>query len=235
MDKVGFIILRHVNNAREDMFWIDSYRCLRELYPENKIVIIDSQSDKRVLTNMELYKTEIIESEYPNRGEVLPYYYFLKYHWFDTAVVIHDSVYIHKYIDFSTDTYKILWGFDYAKDERGAEALEIIHSLHNNEALLSFYNQKEKWKGCLGSMSVITFALLEKIHNAYNLDNILNVIITKKHREAFERVWGCLLQLEGPAEFSISQDIFTYLPYGIPFEVRNHYSHLSAIKTWNYR
>ena len=56
---------------------------------------------------------EIINSEFPGRGELLPYIYFLKYKWFDNAVIIHDSVFFHKTIDFTNINRKAmsLWMF----------------------------------------------------------------------------------------------------------------------------
>ena len=37
----GFIILRHVNSKQTDYYWKECYRCIRKLYPTQKIVIID--------------------------------------------------------------------------------------------------------------------------------------------------------------------------------------------------
>ena len=70
---VGFIILRHVNNAVTNEYWIYSYNCIRKLYPENEIMIIDDNSKYQFVTPINLYKTSIIQSEYPKRGELLPY------------------------------------------------------------------------------------------------------------------------------------------------------------------
>ena len=47
-----------------------------------------------------MYKTFIIQNDFPKRGELMPYYYYLHNKLFDTAVIIHDSVFINKYIDF---------------------------------------------------------------------------------------------------------------------------------------
>jgi hypothetical protein len=55
-----------------------------------------------------LYKTTIINSEYHGRGELLPYYYYLQNKFVDKAVIIHDSVFINKYIHLDVDDYKLL-------------------------------------------------------------------------------------------------------------------------------
>lgn len=235
MDEVGFIILRHVSCPKSDLFWKECYHCIRSIYPENKIVIIDSKSDLTFVTHLDLYKTEIIYSQYSNRGEALPYYYYAKHKWFDTAVIFHDSVYIHHYVDFSTDTYKILWGFESNKNEREEESTEIIRSLDHSDALLKFY-QSRNWTGCFGSMMAIKHDFIKMLDDKYSFENLLCVILTKRYREALERVFACMVQLEhSPPEFAVSADMFAYLPYGIPYEVRSHYSHLPVIKVWGCR
>jgi hypothetical protein len=118
METIGFIILRHVNSNITNKYWIKCYDCIRKYYPENTIMIIDDNSDYNFITNKELYNTHIIQSEYPKRGELLPYYYYIHNKLFDKAVFIHDSVFINKYMDFSKiDKYQILWGFEHIWDQ----------------------------------------------------------------------------------------------------------------------
>ena len=45
MKEIGFIILRHVNNELTNQYWIHSYKCIRQYYPENNIIIVDDNSD----------------------------------------------------------------------------------------------------------------------------------------------------------------------------------------------
>ena len=108
MPEVGFIILRHVNSELTNKCWIRSINSIRQYYPENNILIIDDNSDYNFLTENNFYKTTIIESEYTKRGELLPFYYYLNNKLFDVAVIIHDSVFINKYIDLNVDKYQIL-------------------------------------------------------------------------------------------------------------------------------
>ena len=84
-------------------------------------------------------------------------------------------------------------------------------------------------------MMSITHDFVKMLDAKYNFDNLLCVIVTKRYREALERVFASMVQLERSPEFAVAADLFTYLPYGIPFEVRNHYSHLAVIKVWGSR
>lgn len=83
MKEVGFIILRHVNNELTNLYWIHCINCIncirlyKKILSRNHILIIDDNSDKLFLTDIDFYKTTIINSEYPKRGELLPYYYYL--------------------------------------------------------------------------------------------------------------------------------------------------------------
>ena len=111
MDDKGFIILRHVNNDITNNYWIHCYNCIRKFYENDLIVIIDDNSDYNFITTHTLKNTIIINSEYKGRGELLPYIYYLRYNFFNKAIIIHDSVFINSYIDFSIDNYKFLWEF----------------------------------------------------------------------------------------------------------------------------
>jgi hypothetical protein len=99
INNFGFIMLRHVNNKDTNEYWNLCYDSIRKFYPENNILIIDDNSEYKYINNRELYKVTIINCEYPKRGELLPYYYYLKNKLFDTAVIIHDSVFINKILN----------------------------------------------------------------------------------------------------------------------------------------
>jgi hypothetical protein len=42
-----------------------------------------------------------IKSEFPKRGEFLPYYYYYKHNFFNRAIVLHDSMEIVQYYDYN--------------------------------------------------------------------------------------------------------------------------------------
>ena len=105
MGTIGIIILRHVMWELTNKYWICCYDGIRRFYKENEFIIIDDNSNYDFITDKQLYKTTIIQSEYKGRGELLPYYYYLTNKLFDTAVVIHDSVFINSHIDFTHNKY----------------------------------------------------------------------------------------------------------------------------------
>ena len=229
---VGFIILRHVNNEISNSYWILCYNSIRKFYPENHIMIIDDNSDLNFLTNIKLYKTTIINSEYHKRGELLPYYYYLHNKLFDTAVIIHDSVFIQQPLDLDIDKYKIIWTFEHTWDQIEDETKMI--KLFNDDELYEFYKNKSLWNGCFGGMSIITHDFLMHINKKYDISKLLDVVLTRYNRISFERVIGCLLQKEHKNE-TLLGDIVSYCEYGISISEIDKCKHVPLLKVWTGR
>jgi len=234
MDKVGFIILRHVTNELTNNYWILCYDNIRKYYPENLIMIVDDNSKREFITDKNLYKTTIINSKYHGRGELLPYYYYLQNKLFDTAVILHDSAFIYKYIDFSRiEKYKIIWHFEHNWDQIEDETKMI--KLFNDNELLAFYENKNLWKGCFGGMSIITHDYLTFINSKYEISKLLDHVLTRFNRMSFERVIACLLQKNFKNE-SLFGNIFGYCKDGTRFhEIEKYKDKLSIVKVWTGR
>lgn len=219
---VGFIILRHVNSNQTNKYWQECYRCIRNIYPNNKIVIIDDNSNPDFLTDIQLINTIVVESEFKQRGELLPYYYYVHNKWFDNAIIIHDSVFIKadvisKYIMMNVQ-YKMLWHFSDHRWDNDANICSLIHSLNNHDNLLEFYYGK-KWNGCFGGMSLINHDFLTHLNNKYEFSNLLSQITTRENRCSFERVIACMFQFENKEmEIGILGCIHTYCNWGYSFD-----------------
>lgn len=208
----GFIILRHVNSEVTNEYWNECVRCIRRFYPQRKIVVIDDNSNKDyVKVDFEYKNIEYIQSEFPQRGELLPYYYFHKYHFFENAVIIHDSVFIHRRINFDVlKKFKAvpLWHFSHCREENIKRSLEISSYLKNNYEIkkeLDVVNNKYQilgmnktslWAGCFGVQSYINYHFLDYIQQKYNLFNMLKVIKCRADRCCLERIFGLIIGLE---------------------------------------
>ena len=234
LDNLGFIMLRHVNNEQTNNYWSHCYDCIRKFYPESKILIIDDNSNYNFITEKELYKTKIIQSEYPKRGEILPYYYYLKNKEFDTALILHDSAFINKKLEVDVKDYKILWCFEHRWDQIKDETT-MIEKFDDLE-LKEFYEDKKRWKGCFGGMSIITHDYLTKINNKYDISKLLDCITTRYNRCSFERVIGCLMEYSGERYPSLFGDINKYGKWEIKFHEKEKYEDtLPIIKVWTGR
>jgi hypothetical protein len=229
---VGFILLRHVNSEETNKYWQHCYECIRKFYPENMILIVDDNSSCEYLTNIKLYKTLVVYSEYEGRGELLPYIYYLQYKIADVAVILHDSVFINSFIDFDVDNYKFLWEFEHCWDQIEDETRMI--NIFNDLELKEFYENKDLWKGCFGSMTIITHVHLTYINNKYDISKLLDLILTRNSRCSFERVIACLLQKEGNKE-TLFGNLHSFCPWGIKFNEKKNWEHLPIIKVWTGR
>jgi hypothetical protein len=221
MENVGFIIVRHVNSDITNKYWQESYTCIRKFY-NNPIMIVDDNSNKEYLSNIELVNCTIINSEYPGVGELLGYYYFHLLKPFEKAVVIHDSVFIKQYIDFSEiKTVKFLWSFRHDWDE-DILIKKLITYFDSTEELQSQYNNKASWYGCFGMMSVITLDFIDKIDKKFNFFNVVLAKVSSRiDRQCCERIFACvctLLDKELYKNCSLYNNIHEYIFWGFSYD-----------------
>ncbi len=92
----------------------------------------------------------------------------------------------------SVNKYKLIWEFKHNWDQIEDESRMI--KLFNDKELLNFYENKNEWVGCFGSMSIITHDYLMYVNNKYNISKLLDCVLTRYNRCSFERVIACLLQ-----------------------------------------
>lgn len=218
MSSVGFIILRYVNSEKTNLYWQECYDCIRKFYPENTIIIIDDSSNTDYLTKKELTNTHVIYAplEYKGRGEILPYYYFLNFKLFDTAVILHDSVFLNEYIHFQVDEYKSIWDFRHDWDNETGET-EMLETLDNSHELIEFYKKKDLWRGCFGGTTIINHDYLKQVEEKYKITSLVNVVKSRYDRHNLERVIGCVLKMNS-TKYSTGNvlfgDIHNYILYG---------------------
>jgi hypothetical protein len=211
MNNFGFIITRHVNSENTNRYWNHSVKLLRFFYPTKKIVIIDDNSDKNFLkSDYDYSNVEIIQSEFHGRGEFLPYYYYIKHKFFENAIILHDSVFFHKRINFEVlNGINVipLWHFN-SDYETESNTLRIIENLKNkiiieNKLTYNIANNfntmiHTKWVGCFGCQSYINHNFLLHIENKYNISSLINIVRNRKDRCCLERIMGCLFSTEYP-------------------------------------
>jgi len=231
----GFIITRHVNSEATNKYWNHCIQCIRKFYSfeKYKIVVIDDNSNKQFLKQEFEYRNiEYVQSEFPGRGELLPYYYFYKNRYFQKAVIIHDSVFFHKRIRFSKILAPVLplWHFDEEKSENLANSTRLIQVLKNNNNIHKnlLGNEKynvltfnvKKWYGCFGVQCFINHNFLTHIQNKYNIFNLLNVVKNRSDRCCLERIFGSIFYNEFPDLINLQSllgNIGSYEKWGYSF------------------
>ena len=211
MGNYGFIITRHVNSEQTNKYWNQCVKLIRTFYPLRQIIIIDDNSNQEFVKADHNYKNlTIIQSEYPGRGELLPYIYYLRYKWFNSAIIIHDSLFIHRRIPFEKFSLPVipLWHHDYDKENQH-NIIRITSALKNNQHLirkiahhddipLSLKHTTNHFNLCFGGQCFIKLSFLEKLQNKYNITNLVNVVHNRTDRCSLERVLGLLFCQEYP-------------------------------------
>jgi hypothetical protein len=195
----GFIITRHVRDQHTNKYWNHSIKLIRTFYPTVSIIIIDDNSDQNFVKSEFPYKNiMIINSEYPGRGELLPYIYYIEHKWFDKAIILHDSTFIHKRIKFYIK-YPVVSLFHFENNDSELQhVLNISNKLTNNAEIkhkLVNYNTGD-WNSCHGVQSIINHDFLVYINEKYSLTNLLDVIKNRNDRCALERIFGAIFFVE---------------------------------------
>ncbi len=202
MNDYGFIMTRHVTNEITNKYWIEAYNCIRNIHTDIPIIIIDNNSDLNYLTNennLKLVNCTIIKCEFYEARLLTAYYYFYKLKPFKKAIIIHDSVFVHTFLDFSSiNDIKFLWDFKFHGADLVALEKVLINSLNNNNELHVLHDNKNSWNGCMGVMSVITLEFLEKIESKYNIFNMIKIINNNLYNQALERVFAVICTNEIP-------------------------------------
>lgn len=221
MDRFGFVIIRNVINEKTNEYWKESVRLIRFHYPEYKILIVDDQSDPFFLKyeEDEIKNCIIVQSEYPKRGELLGYYYFYTMKLFQKAVILHDSVFIQKRIDFENiDKIQFLWTFQHFQYPGEKKLLQY---LKNSDKLLVFYENFHLWNGCFGVMSVISYSFLQTLQEEYDFFHLLNFVVCREDRSMLERVFGIICSMKSyelSQKCSLFGNIYEYIRWGYSFD-----------------
>jgi len=219
-----------VNSEKTNRYWNHSVKLLRTYYPHRKIIIIDDNSNQEFIKpDFEYKNIEIIQSEFPGRGELLPYYYFIKNNYFDNAIIIHDSVFFHKRINFELlKNVEVLPLWFFHSDKENVEnTIRISNFLKNNYILIQKLKNdtinmmpKQNWHGCFGIQSYISRDFLLNIENKYNITNMIHQVTCRPDRCCLERIMGCIFFTESKiiSQKSLLGDIMKYQNWGYTFD-----------------
>jgi hypothetical protein len=235
MNDFGFIITRHVNSEKTNRYWNQCIKLIRTFYPFKQIIIIDDNSNQQFVKAQFPYKNlTIIQSEYPGRGEILPFFYFLKYRWFPSAVILHDSLFVHRRVPFEKFNMPVMpfWHHIYDKENinnliRIASFLnhskQLINKLQVHEDVNILGLQKlNSFNLVFGCQCYIKLSFLELLQNKYNISNLVNVIHNRTDRCGLERIIGLLFFLEAPylakCGSLFGDIIFKYKSFGYSYE-----------------
>lgn len=239
---LGFIIVRHVNSELTNRYWKDAYLSIRNYY-DNKILIIDDNSDPRFLDerNFPMYDCEVIQSEFPGRGEILGYYYFLHLHPFEKAVILHDSCFVNGPIPFlrpHSDGVQFHWWIPHHWDD-DEKIISLLEQFKDSETLIKKYHKKGEWNGCFGLMSCIEWGVVAALDRQFSfVKKGVEIITDREKRCCMERIFAVMVRVfreKSMPEKARFGNIFNYCQWGLNYDSRTKLRHLPLIKVWTGR
>ena len=219
MSSIVFILTRHVTSERTNKLWQECIRCIRRWYPTDPILIIDDHSNPAFLSTSEENKNELeknilnISSEFePGCGEMLAYYYFYKMKIADTAIILHDSLWIQDLIPgldaFRNDPHfriKYLLHFAIGHHDFHQETV-LLKTLQDYEPILHQYHQFPLVKyGCQGMQSIISHRFITEMQEKHRVFDLLPHILSRYHRMSMERVFAAICNFRCPELFDVSR------------------------------
>lgn len=216
-------ITRHMNNDTTSRYWIHNYHCIRRIYSNVNIVIIDDNSNPEYLVNDNNFND--VTFKYINKtsmnkligcGELLPFYMFHNDRPTTYALFIHDSVFIHKPIHkfiFESD-YISLWSFKSLNWYRQlyVNSVNILSKFNNGNELVKIYKQYETWEGNFGCMCVVSKYYIDLLNSKFNfLDVGIKNIYNREDRMVLERALAIYYNyLHGENPPTIFDDIHSW-------------------------
>lgn len=215
--KYVIYLTRHMRSIETSNYWIHNYNSIRKFYKKILIIVIDDNSMEEFMNQDESIKMndtglQIIYTHLKTRGELLPYYYFLKNSNNCThALIIHDSVFlqkeIHNYID--NVNFIPLWCFHKkdALDYLNNEIKQTVNCLRNKDMILNLLNSNSNWEGVFGAMSIISHKFLITIENKFKFSNLLKTTFTREKRMCFERILPLLVRSMNNSSISLQGNI----------------------------
>jgi hypothetical protein len=251
----GFIISRHVNSEKTNLYWNTCITCLRRVYPLKPIVVIDDNSDINFVKQIHSYTDNItiVKSEFPKRGELLPFYYFLRDKYFENAIIIHDSVFFRKRISFEkliANNIKVMPIWNFLKDTLNQrDFLNTIKYMRNKNEIMKMIDtsvdmrlirqrrNSTEWFGCFGVQCFINYNFLNHLQAKYNICGLLFTIKSREDRMILERLFGILFFLEYPMMQSraLLGNIHSYCKWGLTYDDFLAGTNLPIVKVWTGR
>lgn len=209
----GFIMTRHVNSDTTMEYWLHACQCIRRVYGEDvPIVVVDDDSApeyRKRMSKIHVPNCQIVYSEFPKRGELLAYYYLYKNRYFTKAVVIHDSVFIQRKIDFQDfQNVRFLWQANHNYDDVDSES-SIVKIIDRDGEHMRHYMNKDAWPVCFGVMSAIDLSFLDKISYLFEL---IPHVKDRRDRMAIERIFSmvCTKNSRIPIQTPFFGSIFSF-------------------------
>jgi hypothetical protein len=234
-----------MRTEKDKILWRRCYVSIRNFYDMAKIIIIDDNSLLTDDYDLRLKNTTIIKSDFTGAAEVLPFYYFLKYHWAERIIILHDSMFIKRLFtaDELAGKIKFFWHFDRHEYNDNAKIDEVLQFIPHSSELVALRKKTSEWNGCFGLAMIIDWSVIKELDDKYGIASLLvHHIKTRDDRMAYERIFALVVfkeKLLTISNCSVFGPIHNYIgSWQADFEWQMANQHLypyAIMKTWSGR
>ena len=168
---------------------------IRELYPKAGLYVIDDASPMELPS----LDADVIKSEFPGAGELLPYYYAHQRREARRIVAMHDSCFLHARLPTEAwqGGFRPLWTAGHNWDAK-TDYTKMLGKLRSPGRLTELAVRSDDWDVCFGVMGLTNLTFLDKVEREHGVLSILpQVVSTRTERMACERVFGLLASAYG--------------------------------------
>lgn len=260
----GIVILRCMKKPVHMWYWHTCVHRIRAVHPTMPVVIVDDHSDpdmRAACIPIEgtIPHLTVIESDLQaGAGEILPLYYMFTKRLFETALVIHDAMFLNQPIPESialhTPGFRFLWHFssNFRHEEATMQTMGALSSETQKE-IMRVYNNGGEWLGCFGTAMYVTLDALDSIETRFSgITKLAATVNTRSMRSGLERVIPLMLMIinddkssttgvYSKCEYSVFGDIFLNhpMPFKLTFEnyMQNTgtFKNRPVVKVWSER
>eukprot|EP00798_Chlamydomonas_sp_ICE-L_P028133 gene28133-biopygen32085 len=260
----GIVILRCMKKPVHMWYWHTCVHRIRAVHPTMPVVIVDDHSDpdmRAACIPIEgtIPHLTVIESDLQaGAGEILPLYYMFTKRLFETALVIHDAMFLNQPIPESialhTPGFRFLWHFssNFRHEEATMQTMGALSS-ETQEEIMRVYNNGGEWLGCFGTAMYVTLDTLDCLKTRFSgITKLAATVNTRSMRSGLERVIPLMLMIinddessttcvYSTCEYSVFGDIFLNhpMPFKLTFEnyMQNTgtFKNRPVVKVWSER
>lgn len=233
----GFIIPTCIKKKQHLLTLIKCIDSLQKFHSNEKIVIIiDHASTIKNIESYINYQNIIFEND-PNLkspADMLFFYYFLKNKYFNTAIIIQDSMFVQSKFN-ENDIEKIknikyMWHFtnhrkQWVKIKEPTSEYNTNNNIITHDDLINHYidkyknifcdsynyikktyNDKNKWSGSLGCCCIINIDFLKKVQNDTRIIDVMLQMKNNRDRRTMESIFPICCQYSCGHEIHSSFD-----------------------------
>jgi hypothetical protein len=187
--------------------------------------MVDDSSDRTYLRENIVMTdcTVVYDTEHKGCAELLPYLYFHRLRPAQRAVILHDSVFLHRPLEiaWSADIgIQFLWDIPHSFDDviqtEIHELIDALPEIDKDHMRSMYHHTKADWTGTFGVMSIVDWGWLDEVVTRFDfMKRWIPVLKNREYRCAMERVFGLMAYYHQPVR--VQKSMFGVIQQSVPW------------------